>query len=88
MTQTHKPSGVPVLLFAVLLLLGQGRPAGAQVPALNELAGDWQNAAEVRCLPALNSPLGSAQAVRDVLAVGKLSFPPITMTRRHRRVAH
>jgi hypothetical protein len=67
------------LLFACLCALAVSR-AGAQVPGLNELAGDWQNAAEVRSLPALNSTQGSAQAVRDVLAVGKLSFPPITLT--------
>ncbi len=50
------------------------------VPDLNELAGNWQDAAKVRCLPAINSTQGSAQAVRDVLALGNLSFPPITMT--------
>jgi hypothetical protein len=54
-------------------------PAGA-IPPLDELAGDWQNAADVRCLPAVNNLRGSAQVLRDVLAVGKLSFPPITMT--------
>ena len=54
-------------------------PAGA-IPSLDELAGDWQTAAEVRCLPAINNLRGSAQALRDALAVGKLSFPPITMT--------
>ncbi len=68
------------LLFALLLLSVEGLPAGAQVPSLDDLAGDWQNAAEVSSLPAINNALGSAQAVRDVLAVGKLSFPPITMT--------
>ena len=73
-------SGLPALLSTLLLVSVAARPAGAQVPSLNELAGDWQNAAEVGSLPALNNPLGSAQAVRDVLAVGKLSFPPITMT--------
>ena len=31
-------------------------------------------------MPALNNTLGSGQSVRDVLAVGKLSFPPITLT--------
>jgi hypothetical protein len=66
--------------FTLLLFSVEGRQAEAQVPSLNDLAGDWQNAAEVRCLPAINSPLGSAQAVNDALALGKLSFPPITMT--------
>ena len=54
-------------------------PAGA-IPSLEELAGQWQDAAEVRCLPAVNNLRGSAQVVRDALAVGKLSFPPVTMT--------
>src|ERR1035438_9324918 len=78
--QHNRRSSLAALLFTLLLLSVAARPAGAQVPSLNDLAGDWQHAAEVRSLPALNSPLGSAQAVRDVLAVGKLSFPPITMT--------
>jgi hypothetical protein len=76
--QSNRWAGAAALVFACLLLLGTG--AVAQVPSLAELAGDWQNAADVRSLPALNSTQGSAQAVRDVLAVGKLSFPPITMT--------
>lgn len=54
-------------------------PAGA-IPSLVELAGDWQKAAEVRCLPAINNLRGSAQVLREALAVGNLSFPPITMT--------
>ncbi len=61
------------------LALTVSPPAGA-IPSLGELAGDWQDAAAVRCLPAINNLRGSAQAVRDALAVGKLSFPPITMT--------
>jgi hypothetical protein len=68
------------LLIALLLgLLGVGQAPG-QIPSLNDLAGDWQDAGEVRSLPALNCTQGSAQAIRDVLAVGKLSFPPITLT--------
>ena len=78
--QSNKRPGWAALLFTSLLLWVEGLPAGAQVPPLTDLAGDWQNAAEVRSLPALNSPLGSAQAVGDVLALGKLSFPPITLT--------
>lgn len=70
-----------VMLSVISLLLSAGsQRAAAQVPSLNDLAGDWQNAADVRSLPALNNPLGSAQALRDVLAVGKLSFPPLTLT--------
>ncbi len=55
-------------------------PPDGAIPSLDELAGEWQDAAAVRCLPAVNSLRGSAQVVRDVLAVGKLSFPPVTMT--------
>jgi hypothetical protein len=47
---------------------------------LSELAGDWQSVSDLRSLPALNSTLGSAQITHDLLAVGKLSFPPLTMT--------
>ena len=78
--QHNRRSSLAALLFTLLLFSVEGQPAGAQVPSLNDLAGDWQIAAEVRSLPALNSPLGSAQAVRDVLALGKLSFPPVTLT--------
>ncbi len=67
-------------LLALAIFRISALSASAQVPLLNELAGEWQKAAEVRSLPALNNSLGSAQAVRNVLAVGKLSFPPITMT--------
>ena len=66
--QSNKRPGWTALLFTALLFCAGGLPAGAQVPPLTDLAGDWQNAAEVRSLPALNSPLGSAQAVGDVLA--------------------
>jgi hypothetical protein len=79
-SQTDRGWGVGALLFTWLWLLLAGGPILAQVPSLNDLAGDWQDAAEVRSLPALNSTQGSAQAVRDVLALGKLSFPPITLT--------
>jgi hypothetical protein len=47
---------------------------------LDELAGVWQSASNLLSLPALNSAQGSAKASRDALAVGDLSFPPITMT--------
>ncbi|MCL5021276.1 MAG: hypothetical protein M1339_06415 [Bacteroidetes bacterium] len=50
------------------------------IPTLENLAGTWQNASEVMSLPAINSTQGSAQTLRDVLAVGKLSYPPITLT--------
>jgi hypothetical protein len=70
-----------VFALAVLLfLLMFSRSAWAQVPALDELAGNWQSASNLLSLPALNNSLGSAKAVRDVLAIADLSFPPITMT--------
>ena len=78
--QTNQRPSWTALVFTALLFCAEGLPAGAQVPPLTDLAGDWQIAAEVRSLPALNSLLGSAQTVRDVLAVRKLSFPPITLT--------
>ena len=62
------------------MLFGGGRGVWAQVPALDELAGVWQSASNLLSLPALNSAQGSAKASRDALAVGDLSFPPITMT--------
>jgi hypothetical protein len=64
-------------LFLVLAEV-KARPDNS-VPALEELAGDWQTAAGVRSLPALNNTQGSAQETRDVLAIGNLDFPPITM---------
>jgi hypothetical protein len=70
---------VAVILFLTLLLAGGGR-ARAQIPALDELAGDWQNASNLLSMPALNSGLGSAKAAREALSIGDLSFPPITMT--------
>lgn len=50
------------------------------IPSMDELAGSWQTAADLRCLPAINSMQGSAQTLKDVLSVGKLSYPPVTMT--------
>ena len=63
-----------------LLFLAASLPALAQVPTLDELAGDWQYASNLLSLPALNSAQGSGKAARDALSVGDLSFPPITMT--------
>jgi len=75
-----KPFCPVALILAVLMTLVAAFSARAQIPSLQSLAGDWQQAAEVRCMPAVNNTQGSAQAIRDVLAVGKLSFPPITLT--------
>src|ERR1039457_6785910 len=71
-----KNSALAVLLFLVMF----SRPAWAQVPALDELAGNWQSASNLLSMPALNNSLGSAKAVRDVLSTTDLSFPPVTMT--------
>lgn len=54
-----------------------GRPAP---PALDDLAGAWQNAGDLRAWPALNSTLGAAQTTRDVLALDHVSFPPLTFS--------
>jgi hypothetical protein len=66
------------------MLLGQEKtdalPVGIGVPSLDELAGTWQRASDLASLPAINSTQGSAQCLRDMLSVGNLSFPPITMT--------
>lgn len=50
-----------------------------RVPSMDELAGGWQNVSMLRSMPALNNLFGSAQETHDLLAVGNLSFPPITM---------
>ena len=52
----------------------------ANVPSLDELAGNWQDASNLLSLPALNNSLGSGKAMWDVVGIGYLSFPPITMT--------
>ncbi len=70
-------------ILLLLILTGSYNNSIAQykaIPTLDELAGTWQNASELRSLPAINSTQGSAQSVNDVLAIGKLSFPPITMS--------
>lgn len=52
----------------------------ANVPSLDELAGNWEIASNLLSLPALNNELGSGKASRDAVGIGDLSFPPITMT--------
>ncbi len=74
-----------ILLLLFLLIVsnnsfGQSKSLTKSILTLDELAGTWQVAAKVRSLPAVNSTQGSAQAVRDVLAIGNLSYPPITMS--------
>lgn len=68
-----------VLSFNACLAEGGFDARSKGVPMLDELAGDWQNAADLASLPALNSPLGSAQAGRDAISLESVSFPPITM---------
>ena len=65
--------------FFVFILSVGAFPQSKDILSLDDLAGSWQYADSLRSLPALNSSQGSAQAVRDIIAVGKLSFPPITM---------
>jgi hypothetical protein len=64
---------VPGLLFAA-------EGSSTNIPGLDELAGNWQIASHLLSLPALNNSLGSGKAMRDALAIGDLSFPPITLT--------
>jgi len=68
-----------IFILSFISCFGESTAQSKDILSLDELAGTWQEAALVRSLPAVNSTQGSAQAVRDILAVGKLSFPPITM---------
>jgi hypothetical protein len=76
----NSPFRIIVVFLYLTLVLAGGRGAWAQIPTLDELAGDWQSTSNLLSLPAINSALGSSKAVREALAVGDLSFPPITMT--------
>ncbi len=75
------------LLFVALLLVTGlsrsqetfGQPS-ADIPSLDELAGNWQIASNLLSLPALNNSLGSGKAMDDAIGIGFLSFPPLTMT--------
>lgn len=52
----------------------------ANVPSLDELAGEWQAAASIRSSPALNSPLGATKTHRtpeNILGVEFINFPPM-----------
>ncbi|MGH7950504.1 MAG: hypothetical protein ACREFE_01085 [Limisphaerales bacterium] len=78
---------VAALLLMILsgVELSQARTVPAQafngaILSLEELAGDWEMVSNLLSLPALNDSLGSAKEAHDALAVGDLSFPPITMT--------
>lgn len=70
------------LALLVVVLRAQetfAQPA-ANIPSMDELAGNWQMASNVISLPALNNSLGSGKSLSDPVAIGRLSFPPITLT--------
>jgi hypothetical protein len=67
------------LVAALGILFIEAEAGLAQVPTLEQLAGEWQDAASLRAFPALNNTLGAAQAEQGVLALTNISFPPITM---------
>lgn len=71
---------ISTLPFLFFLFQNECSAQRKTIPSLDDLAGTWQNVAGLRSLPAVNSTQGSAQAVDDVLAIGKLSYPPITMS--------
>jgi hypothetical protein len=75
-----RPKNFCTIALLFILLSTAIRPASAQVPALDELAGHWQAASNLLSFPGVNSAQGSAKAVREALSIGDLSFPPITMT--------
>ncbi len=58
---------------------GESLQNPGKVPSLNWLRGKWMEASTLLSLPALNSTQGSAQCVHDILAIGKLDYPPITL---------
>jgi hypothetical protein len=71
----------PFVLALIITLCGRaafGQPTN--IPSLDELSGAWQFATNLISLPAINNCLGSGKLMNDPVAVGKLSFPPITMT--------
>lgn len=77
----HRRDFLTVMLttFAAPMLAASQIPkTPASVPTLEELAGEWMDAATLRSRPALNSACGSGQAAANLLAVENLSFPPLT----------
>jgi hypothetical protein len=66
----------------VLLSLAATETVYAQsqaIPTLEQLGGQWQSASSLRSLPALNNTRGAAQATSDLVSIGNVSFPPLTM---------
>jgi len=71
-----------VLAAMALLLLVATKTVCAQsqaIPSLEQLGGQWQSASSLRSLPALNNTRGAAQVTSDLVSIGNVSFPPITM---------
>ncbi len=68
-----------LLLIAINVPMAFGQ-ASTNIPSLDELAGNWENVSNLLSLPALNNSLGSGKEAHDALAIGDLSFPPITLT--------
>jgi hypothetical protein len=76
---------IAILSVLILILFAGRNNSFAQerdIPTMDELAGNWLDAdSTILSYPALNNTQGSAQAIRgDVLSIGKLSFPPVTMS--------
>lgn len=63
---------------SVAKVVGSGKVT--RIPALESLAGRWEDVSTLLALPAINNADGSAEAGRSILAIDNLSFPPITMT--------
>jgi hypothetical protein len=70
---------VSCLVAALGILFIEAKAGLAQIPTLEQMAGEWQDAASLRAFPALNNTLGAAQAEQGVLTLTNISFPPITM---------
>jgi hypothetical protein len=71
---------VALFFLCSLQLLSASVGSLTNVPSLEELAGNWEVASNLLSLPALNNSLGSGKCAHDALAIGDLSFPPVTMT--------
>lgn len=80
MSPQHTIHAVSLLCVAAALSIPAAQASGSAIPALDELAGEWQDASSLRSLPALNNTHGAAQVERDVLSIGNASFPPVTFS--------
>ena len=70
---------IALFLFLIAVAVCKQDLVASSVPALDSLAGDWQNVDTVRSMPAISSSQGSGKTARDVLALEHVSFPPVTM---------